>query len=89
MVATESVGDIMMEIPSHRRAQCAFDCGTTVDTKAANTYQFAHGWVRSRGATGGINQLALRTVEPRYACHVCIDKLTSGNNTNQGEMFAR
>ena len=72
--------------PVRRQVQCALGCGETIDTDATTTYQYVTGWARNRTA-GGTNAVALRTPQARWACLICIDKLSNGISLDQQDLF--
>jgi hypothetical protein len=71
--------------PIRRIVTCELG-GESIDTDATTTYQYVGGWARNR-TQGGTNALALRRPERRWACNVCIDKLTSGVAVGQADLF--
>jgi len=68
-----------------------FYCGKDVDAFSRTTYRRVMGWerkagVRASGKHGG-SDISLRQVLDHYACTICIDRLRSGVNPEQGALL--
>lgn len=67
------------------KVPCHF-CQADVDPKAPGTYQLTTGWVKNRTSGGG-NAVALPERQGKFACGVCIDRLSSNISPFQGTLI--